>query len=58
VVGAVVDDGPGFTRRTNPSTGNGSGGWGLFLVDQIADHWGVECATSGTCVWFEIAYEE
>ena len=31
---------------------------GLFLVDQIADDWGVECTSSGTCVWFEIAYEK
>jgi anti-sigma regulatory factor (Ser/Thr protein kinase) len=57
VVGAVVDDGPGFTRRPNPSTGNESGGWGLFLVDQIADRWGVDCTTCGSRVWFEIEYE-
>jgi anti-sigma regulatory factor (Ser/Thr protein kinase) len=58
VLVAVADEGPGFTRRPNPSAGNEPGGWGLFLVDQIADRWGVECTTSGTRVWFEIAYAE
>lgn len=58
VVVAVTDEGPGFTRNPSPSTGSESGGWGLFLVDQIADRWGVECTASGSCVWFEIAYEE
>ena len=57
VVVAVADEGPGFTWHPSPSAGNESGGWGLFLVDQIADRWGVECTTSGTCVWFEIEYE-
>ena len=54
VVVAVADEGPGFTWRPNPSAGSESGGWGLFLVDQIADRWGVERTMSGSCVWFEI----
>ena len=58
VVVAVGDRGSGFTWHPSPPRGNESGGWGLFLVDQIADSWGVECTTSGTRVWFEIAYEE
>ena len=58
VVVAVADQGPGFKwHPARPSGENVSGGWGLFLVDQIADRWGVECTTSGSCVWFEIAYE-
>jgi anti-sigma regulatory factor (Ser/Thr protein kinase) len=32
-----------------------SGGWGLLLVDRIAQRWGVRPAASGTCVWFELA---
>ncbi|MBA3260899.1 MAG: ATP-binding protein [Thermoleophilaceae bacterium] len=32
------------------------GGHGLFLVDQIADRWGVSHTASGTCVWFEIEF--
>jgi anti-sigma regulatory factor (Ser/Thr protein kinase) len=58
VVVAIRDEGPGFTWRPAPPAGNESGGWGLFLVDQIADDWGVECTASGTRVWFEIGYEE
>ena len=57
VVVAVTDEGPGFTLRPNPSPGSESGGWGLFLVDQIADRWGVEYTTSGSRVWFKIEYE-
>jgi anti-sigma regulatory factor (Ser/Thr protein kinase) len=58
VIVTVSDGGPGFTWRPTPERGNESGGWGLFLVDQIADCWGVECTASGARVWFEIAYEE
>jgi anti-sigma regulatory factor (Ser/Thr protein kinase) len=58
VVVTVADEGPGFSWRPNSERRNESGGWGLFLVDQIADCWGVECTASGARVWFEIAYEE
>ena len=54
VVVEVADEGPGFTWDPNPSAGSKSGGWGLFLVDQTADRWGVERTPSGSCVWFEI----
>jgi anti-sigma regulatory factor (Ser/Thr protein kinase) len=57
VVVSVADEGPGFTWHPTGHPGeNESGGWGLFLVDRIADRWGVECTTLGSCVWFEIAY--
>jgi anti-sigma regulatory factor (Ser/Thr protein kinase) len=56
VVVAVIDRGPGFTRNPRPSTGSESGGWGLFLVDQIADRWDVEYTASGSRVWFKIEY--
>jgi two-component sensor histidine kinase len=29
--------------------------WGLLLVEQIAEEWGVLHAPPGTCVWFEVA---
>jgi hypothetical protein len=29
-------------------------GWGLFLIDQLADRWGV-VHDKGTTVWFEVA---
>lgn len=54
---AVADKGPGFARRPTPSRMNRSGGWGLYLVDQIADRWGIERTSSGSRVWFEIGYE-
>ena len=50
----VVDPGTGFTRIRAPSRRDESGGWGLVLVDRIADRWGVARAAAGTCVWFEI----
>jgi anti-sigma regulatory factor (Ser/Thr protein kinase) len=58
LVVTVSDEGPGFTWHPNGERRNESGGWGLFLVDQIADCWGVECTATGARVWFEIAYEE
>jgi anti-sigma regulatory factor (Ser/Thr protein kinase) len=30
------------------------GGYGLLLVEQIADRWGIECSPHGTRVWFEL----
>ena len=57
LVVTVSDEGPGFTWHPNAKRRNESGGWGLFLVDQIADCWGVECTASGARVWFELAYE-
>ena len=53
----VVDPGTRFTQVRPGSRGNESGGWGLFLVDRIADSWGVAPAPAGTCVWFEIEFE-
>ena len=44
-----------FGARPN---GDHSGGWGLFLVDRIADRWGVRRTPSGTSVWFEIRSEQ
>jgi anti-sigma regulatory factor (Ser/Thr protein kinase) len=31
------------------------GGLGLFLVDEMADRWGVSRHEDETCVWFELA---
>jgi anti-sigma regulatory factor (Ser/Thr protein kinase) len=53
----VVDPGTRFTQVRPGSRGDESGGWGLFLVDRIADSWGVARAPAGTCVWFEIEFE-
>jgi hypothetical protein len=50
----VVDPGTHFESPAPPTGGSASGGWGLFLVDQIAERWGVCPASAGTCVWFEL----
>jgi anti-sigma regulatory factor (Ser/Thr protein kinase) len=53
----VVDPGTRFTQLRPGPRRDESGGWGLFLVDRIADDWGVARAAAGTCVWFEIEFE-
>jgi anti-sigma regulatory factor (Ser/Thr protein kinase) len=53
----VIDPGTRFTQVRPGPRGDESGGWGLFLVDRIADTWGVARAAAGTCVWFEIELE-
>jgi anti-sigma regulatory factor (Ser/Thr protein kinase) len=53
---AVSDQGAGFDLRGRPQPGEASG-WGLFMVDRLADRWGV--AKNGrTCVWFELTRPE
>jgi anti-sigma regulatory factor (Ser/Thr protein kinase) len=49
----VTDPGPGFEPKERVLTIYQQSGWGLFLVDQIADRWGVD-RKGGTRVWFEI----
>jgi anti-sigma regulatory factor (Ser/Thr protein kinase) len=51
----VFDHGRGFSPPEAPMPrGDGSGGWGLQLVDRVATSWGVEINDT-TCVWFELA---
>jgi anti-sigma regulatory factor (Ser/Thr protein kinase) len=52
----VIDEGTEFTQIRRREGARESGGWGLLLVDRIADSWGVGRSASGTCVWFEIEY--
>jgi anti-sigma regulatory factor (Ser/Thr protein kinase) len=52
----VVDQGTEFTQIRPRDTAGESGGWGLFLVDRIADSWGVGRSAAGTSVWFEIEF--
>lgn len=51
----VVDRGRGFHLNDNlaPSADR-LGGWGLYLVEQLANRWGVDDAAPGTSIWFEI----
>ena len=46
----VLDQGPGFAARVRDHT---SRGWGLRLVEQLSDRWGMECSPRRTEVWFE-----
>jgi anti-sigma regulatory factor (Ser/Thr protein kinase) len=48
----VRDDGPGFEPPASPPPEDADAGWGLFLVEQLADSWGV--SEDGKAVWFEI----
>jgi len=48
----VEDTGGGFSPP-GPPKADGSGGWGLYLVDKLADRWGVEDGPP-TRVWFEV----
>jgi anti-sigma regulatory factor (Ser/Thr protein kinase) len=47
----VLDNGPGFgASLADPDR---QGGWGLQLVEKMADRWGV-IRTDATIVWFEM----
>jgi serine/threonine-protein kinase RsbW len=51
----VTDPGPGFDHASVevPKPGQAAaGGWGLWLVNELADRWGVEFGRS-TTVWSE-----
>jgi anti-sigma regulatory factor (Ser/Thr protein kinase) len=49
----VSDPGPGFAPRDRQRPLDEPGGWGLVLVDQMADRWGV-VHDGRTHVWFEL----
>jgi anti-sigma regulatory factor (Ser/Thr protein kinase) len=50
---AVIDGGAGFdATKLDPVPGPDEGGWGLFLVEQMSDRWGIDKDPHG--VWFEI----
>jgi anti-sigma regulatory factor (Ser/Thr protein kinase) len=49
----VSDPGTGFVAEPRLPTAAESSGWGLYLVDRIADRWGV-ITKDRSEVWFEI----
>jgi anti-sigma regulatory factor (Ser/Thr protein kinase) len=49
----VYDAGPGFDPGEPEPDITTDSGWGLFLVNQLADRWGVT-KEAESCVWFEI----
>ena len=50
----VTDRGPGFDPEHHRVDRDREGGWGLFLVERLADRWGVAHEELGTRVWFEL----
>jgi anti-sigma regulatory factor (Ser/Thr protein kinase) len=50
----VVDGGDGFSPPAGPPAGGQPGGWGLVVVDRLADRWGIE-RDRGTRVWVEFS---
>src|SRR5687768_11558296 len=48
----VIDQGVGFTPKARDRPVTTAGGWGLHLVEELADSWGVH--EGSTHVWFEI----
>jgi anti-sigma regulatory factor (Ser/Thr protein kinase) len=49
----VTDRGPGFEVEPRHEDADPGSGWGLFLVEQLSDRWGVEL-NGTTQVWFEL----
>lgn len=50
----VKDTGPGFDPAMTGLPLDDHTGWGLFLVERLADRWGVAHDDPGTAVWFEL----
>jgi anti-sigma regulatory factor (Ser/Thr protein kinase) len=50
----VTDAGPGFDPATTGVPAKDHTGWGLFLVERLAERWGVSKDGNGTKVWFEL----
>jgi anti-sigma regulatory factor (Ser/Thr protein kinase) len=50
----VTDHGPGFDPARVGPLSSAHTGWGLFLVERLADGWGVNKDRDGTRVWFEL----
>jgi len=51
----VRDPGRGFEPRPPSPDPTRASGWGLYLVDELADRWGVDGHDGrGTRIWFEL----
>lgn len=48
------DRGRGFAPPPSPNNQFQESGWGLFLVSQLTDRWGVSTEDGMTTVWIEI----
>jgi anti-sigma regulatory factor (Ser/Thr protein kinase) len=54
VLTVVTDEGPGFDPVEAGRSKPDESGWGLFLVERLADRWGVVRDEGSTRVWFEL----
>jgi anti-sigma regulatory factor (Ser/Thr protein kinase) len=50
----VRDEGPGFEPIARAEAQDPESGWGLFLVERMAERWGVARERRATRVWFEL----
>jgi anti-sigma regulatory factor (Ser/Thr protein kinase) len=50
----VLDEGPGFEHSPRTAASRDDGGWGLFLVERLANRWGITREGPATRVWFEL----
>jgi anti-sigma regulatory factor (Ser/Thr protein kinase) len=50
----VTDAGPGLDPAAPGSPARDQNGWGLFLVERLAQRWGVTRNGAGSKVWFEL----
>ena len=50
----VCDPGPGFEAPPKRPGFRQTRGWGLYIVEQIAERWGIERDERQKCVWFEL----
>jgi anti-sigma regulatory factor (Ser/Thr protein kinase) len=49
----VSDQGAGFAARPSRSQPVQLGGWGLRVVEELSDRWGMQRSPQRTEVWFE-----
>jgi anti-sigma regulatory factor (Ser/Thr protein kinase) len=50
----VHDPGSGFERRPPELDPARASGWGLYLVEELSDRWGMDGSAPGTRIWFEL----
>jgi anti-sigma regulatory factor (Ser/Thr protein kinase) len=55
VLTEVADTGPGFEPECVEHAGDDDTGWGLFLVQRLANRWGVKHDGPSKRVWFELS---
>jgi anti-sigma regulatory factor (Ser/Thr protein kinase) len=52
---SVTDDAPMTELAVRTRTSALEGGWGLFLIEEIAESWGLLPRSLGKAVWFQLS---